>query len=267
MAAAGRAPRLRRTAEACRLVASFPCAPSRRAGGGIAAAPRVRTGRTRHGKHAPCACMRPLRAPCVPSLCAGLGSLLRVPALRMPACPYCVHGALVQFVVDMYMLEPMPAARAHAMRARAVRLRAGRVVHLCSFLPDRAASARQRLRHRVGAPARALFWRCACLRCRACVSHARVACTRYVYACCACFRYCALAFPMLALCAPALRALALRARAMRPRVVCGVLVQRSTKSCGARSRYRHHTLRRPRRPDMPSRRPTRHILSLSLLIS
>ena len=44
LAAAGRAPRLRRTAEACRLVASFPCAPSRRAGGGIAAAPRVRTG-------------------------------------------------------------------------------------------------------------------------------------------------------------------------------------------------------------------------------
>ena len=44
LAAAGRAPRLRRTAEACRQVASFPCAPSRRAGGGIAAAPRVRTG-------------------------------------------------------------------------------------------------------------------------------------------------------------------------------------------------------------------------------
>ena len=117
-------------------------------GGGIAAAPRVRTGRTRHGKHAPCACMRPLRAPCVPLLCASLGSLLRVPALRMPACPYCVHGALVQFVVDMYMLEPMPAACAHAMRARAVRLRAGRVVHLCRFLPHRAASARQRCRHR-----------------------------------------------------------------------------------------------------------------------
>ena len=117
-------------------------------GGGIAAAPRVRTGRTRHGKHAPCACMRPLRAPCVPSPCAGFRSSLRVPALRMPAGTYCVHGALVQFVVDMCMLEPMPAARAHAMRARAVRLRAGRVVHLCRFLPHRAASARKRRRHR-----------------------------------------------------------------------------------------------------------------------
>ena len=178
--------------------------------------------------------MRPLRAPCVPSLCAGFGSSLRVPALRMPACLYCVHGALVEFVVDICMLEPMPAARAHAMRARAVCLRAGRMVHLCSFLPDRAASARQRRRHRVGAPARALFWRCACLRCCACVSHARVACTCYVCACCACLRYCALAFPMLALCPPAVRALAMRARAMRLRVVCGVLVQSSPTSCGAR---------------------------------
>ena len=98
----------------------------------------------------------------------------------------------------------------------------------------RAASARQRRRHRGGAPARALCWRCAYLRCRACVSHARVACTCYVCACCACLRYCALAFPMLALCPPAVRALAMRARAVCLRVVCGVLVQRSPTSCGAR---------------------------------
>ena len=181
-----------------------------------AALPRgtqVHTGGTRHGKHAPCACMRPLRAPCVPSLCAHFGSSLCVPALCTPACPYCVHGVLVQFVVDMCVLEPMPAARAHAVRARAVRLRAGRVVHLCSVRPDRATSARQRRRHRGGAPARALCWRCACLRCRACVPHARVACTCCACACCACLRYARLRSPysrcvhllcMHLLCVPAL---------------------------------------------------------------
>ena len=67
--------------------------------------------------------------------------------------------------------------------------RAGRVVHLCSVRPDRATSARHRRRHRGGAPARALCWRCACLRCRACVPHARVACTCCTCACCACLRY------------------------------------------------------------------------------
>ena len=141
------------------------------------------------------ASMRPLRAPCVPSLCAHFRSLLCVPALRTPLCPYCVHGVLVQFVVDMCVLEPMPAARAHAVCARAVHPRAGRVVHLCSVRPDRATSARQRRRHRGGAPARALCWRCACLRCRACVPHARVACTCCACACCACLRYARLRFP------------------------------------------------------------------------
>ena len=47
----------------------------------------------------------------------------------------------------------------------AVRLRAGRVVCLCSVRLDRAHFARQSCRHRGGAPARALCWRCACLRC------------------------------------------------------------------------------------------------------
>ena len=89
----------------------------------------------------------------------------------------------------------MPAARAHAVCARAVHPRAGRVVHLCSVRPDRATSARQRRRHRGGAPARALCWRCACLRCRACVPHARVACTCCTCACCACLRYARLRFP------------------------------------------------------------------------
>jgi len=93
-------------------------------GGGIAAAPKVHTDGTRHGKHAPCACMHPLRSPCVPLLCAHFGSSLCVSALRTPACPYCVHGVLVQFVVDMCVLEPMPVTRAHAVRARAVRPRA-----------------------------------------------------------------------------------------------------------------------------------------------
>ena len=139
------------------------------------------------------ASMRPLRAPCVPSLCAHFRSLLCVPALRTPLCPYCVHGVLVQFVVDMCVLDPMPAAR--AVCARAVHPRAGRVVHLCSVRPDRATSARQRRRHRGGAPARALCWRCACWRCRACVPHARVACTCCACACCACLRYARLRFP------------------------------------------------------------------------
>ena len=42
----------------------------------------------------------------------------------------------------------MPAARALAVRARDVRLRAGRVVCFCSARLDRADSARQRRRHR-----------------------------------------------------------------------------------------------------------------------
>ena len=170
----------------------------------------------------------------------------------------------VRFVVDMCVLEPMPAARAHAVRARAVHPRAGRVVHLsqCSVPPDRATPACQRRRHRGGAPARALCWRCACLRCRACVWSP---CSRCVYLLCMmivlfivlarnklrkpvrllcmrllCMRLlcmlalCALALPMLALRAPAVRALAVRARAVRFRAVCGVLVQRSSTSCGAR---------------------------------
>jgi len=72
------------------LYADFCFRARRRAApvGGIAAAPKVHTGGTRHGKHAPCAC-----APCAPPAyprCA-----LCVPALRTPACPYCVHGVLV----------------------------------------------------------------------------------------------------------------------------------------------------------------------------
>ena len=151
------------------------------------------------------ASMRPLRAPCVPSPCAHFGSLLCVPALRTPVCPYCVHGVLVQFVVDMCVLDPMPAARAHAVRARAVHPRAGRVVHLCSFRPDRATPARQRRRHRGGASARA---------------RAALLCAGAVHACVV-----ALASPMLALRVPAVHALAVhacvvRACASHARVAC-----------------------------------------------
>jgi hypothetical protein len=59
----------------------------------------------------------------------------------------------------------VPAVRALAVRACAVRLRAGRVMCLRSARLDRADSARQRRRHRGGAPARALCWCCAYLRC------------------------------------------------------------------------------------------------------
>ena len=72
------------------------------------------------------------------------------------------------------------SARAHAVRARAVRLRARRAVRWCSVRLDRAAFARQRRRHRGGAPARALCWRCACLRC----ARLRLPCSRCVYLLC-----------------------------------------------------------------------------------
>ena len=120
---------------------------------------------------------------------------VRFPVLRRAALVGGGIAAATKFVVDRCVLEPMPAARAHAVCARAVHPRAGRVVHLCSVRPDRATSARQRRRHRGGAPARALCWRCACWRCRACVPHARVACTCCACACCACLRYARLRFP------------------------------------------------------------------------
>ena len=62
---------------------------------------------------------------------------------------------------------------------------------------------------------------------RACAPHARVACACCACPCCAC-----------ACCAPSCWSR-------------GVRVQRSSTSCGARSRRRHHIPRRPRRPDMP----------------
>ena len=76
---------------------------------------------------------------------------LRYARLRFP-CSRCVHLLFVSCAV----------VRALAVHSRAARLRAGSVVHLCRVLPDCAASARQRRRHRGGAPARALSWR-ACL--------------------------------------------------------------------------------------------------------
>ena len=53
---------------------------------------------------------------------------------------------------------------------------------------------------------------------------------------------------MLALRALAVRVLVVRVRAGRLRAGCGVLVQHSLTSCGARRRHRHHI---PRRPDLP----------------
>ena len=130
-----------------------------------------------------------------PRLCRAGGGGVTAGRVRFPGrvCfPVHRRAALVgggiaaapKFVVDMCVLEPMPAAR--AVCARAVHPRAGRVVYLCSVRPHRATSARQRRRHRGGAPGRALCWRCACLRCRACVPHARVACTCCACPCCAC---------------------------------------------------------------------------------
>jgi len=97
------------------------------------------------------------------------------------ACPCCAYSVLC------VPLLCIPVLRAFVLGV------------WCSIRLDRAHFARPSRQHCGGAPARALCWRCACLRCCACVSHARVACTRYVCACCACLRFCALAFPMLAL--------------------------------------------------------------------
>jgi len=155
---------------------------------------------------------------------------VRFPVRRRAAL---VGGGIVaapKFVVDMCVLEPMPAARAHAVCARAVHPSCWACGALVQRSPDRATSARQRRRHRGGAPARALCWRCTCLRCRTCVPHASVGCTCCTCACCVCLRYAS----MIALRAPAVPALAVRVCAVCLRAVCGVLVQRSSTSCGAR---------------------------------
>jgi hypothetical protein len=188
-------------------------------GGGIAAAPKVHTGGTRHGKHAPPA--RPVRT-------------LAVRALRVFAlCASAAHDCVPVLWARCTCAVCRRYARALAVCARAVHPRAGRVGHLCSVRPDRATSARQRRRHRGGAPARALCWRCAYLRCRACVP-----CSRCVYLLCmrllCMLAVCALALPMLALRAPAVPVLAVRACAVCLRAVCGVFVQRSSTPCGTR---------------------------------
>jgi len=140
---------------------------------------------------------------------------VRFPVLRRAALVGGGIAAATKFVVDRCVLEPMPAARAHAVCARAVHPRAGRVVHLCSVGPDHATSARQRRRHAgvhravlcagavhacvvvlvspmlaLRAPAVHALGVHACGM-RACTSHARVACTCCACPCCACLR-CAL---------------------------------------------------------------------------
>ena len=88
------------------------------------------------------------------------------------ACPCCAYSVLC------VPLLCIPVLRAFVLGV------------WCSIRLDRAHFARPSRQHCGGAPARALCWR-ACLRCRACVSHARVACTCCACPCCACPR-CAL---------------------------------------------------------------------------
>jgi hypothetical protein len=89
---------------------------------------------------------------------------------------------------DVAAARPLPAARARAVRARAMFLRAGRVVRLCSVRLHRAAFARQRRRHHgvcrphVHGQAHA---RCAC-PCCACSSYAR-SCVLGLWCACAAF--------------------------------------------------------------------------------
>ena len=135
---------------------------------------------------------------------------VRFPVHRRAALVGGGIAAAPKFVVDMCVLEPMPAARAYAVCARAVHPRAGRVVHLCSV--------RQIVRHplvnvvdiagvhrpvlcagavhagvvvlvspmlalRVPAVHALAVHACGM---RACASHARVACTCCACPCCAC---------------------------------------------------------------------------------
>ena len=110
--------------------------------------------------------------------------------LLTPVRPCCVRGVLVRFVVGVCVIEPLPAARARAVCARVVSLRAGCVVRLHSVCLHRAAFARQRRRHHGDALARASCWRCACLVCSCGLSSGpRCAFVLVVWCACAALAY------------------------------------------------------------------------------
>jgi len=118
-----------------------------------------------------------------------------------------------------------------AVRACAVRLRAGRVVRLCSVRLDRAAFVTSPTSRGCTGPC---FVLALCMPALSCLCPPCSRCVYLLYMRLLCMlALCALALPMLALRAPAVRARAVRARAVRFRAVCGVLVQRSPTSCGA----------------------------------
>ena len=196
-------------------------------GGGIAAAPKVHTGGTRPGKHAPPA--RPVRTLAVRAL--------RVFALCASAAHACVPVlcARCTCAVSSTCACSSPCLLRVPMRC---------VLELCTLVLGvwcTCAAFAQIVRHPlvnvvdiagVHRPVLSAGLVHACFV-RACASHACVACT-----CCVCvcskFALCALALPMLALRVLAVCALPVRACAVRFRAVCGVLVQRSSTSCGAR---------------------------------
>jgi len=255
LAAAGHAPRLRRASGGGVPTGRvrFPVAPSRWA----AALPRpqVHTGGTPHGKHAPCACMSPLRAPCVLSLCAHFGSSLCVPALHTPACPYCVHGDPCSLSSTCACSSPCPLRA--PMRC---------VLELCAFVLGVwctcAVFARScGIRSSTSSTSRGCAGPCFVLAlCMLASSRLRLPCSRCVYLLCmrllCMLALCALALHMLALRASAVRALAVRARAVRLCAGCGVLVQRSPTSCGFPSSTSPTHFQRPSAPsDAPARRP------------
>ena len=181
------------------------------------------------------ASMRSLRAPCVPSLCAHFGSLLCVPALRTPVYPYCVHGVLVQFVVDM-------CARAHTCCAGPCGVCSSCAPSCwacqCGVLVQRSTRSCD-IRSSTSSTSRGCTGPCFVLAlCMLALSYLCPPCSRCVYLLCmrllCMLAVCALALPMLALRAPAVPVLAVRACAVRFRAVCGVLVQRSYTWCGDR---------------------------------
>jgi len=150
------------------------------------------------------ASMRPLRAPCVPSLCAHFGSLLCVLARRTPVCPYCVHGVLVQFVVDMRVplrcvLELCTlvlgvwgtcAAFAQIVRHPLVNVVDIAGVHrpvLCAGAVHAYVVVLVSPMLALRVPAVHALAVHACGMC-ACASHARAACTCCACPCCACLR-------------------------------------------------------------------------------
>ena len=231
LAAVGRAPRLRRAGGGGVTAGRVRFPVRRRAalvGGGIAAAPKVHTGGTRHGKHAPPA--RPVRTLAVRAL--------RVFALCASAAHACVPVLCARCTCAVCRRHVR--ARAHACCACpcGVCSSCAPSCWACGALVQRSPRSCD-VRSSTSSTSRGCTGPCFVLAlCMLALSYLCPPCSRCVYLLCmrwvCTLAVCALALPMLALRAPVVPALAVRACAVRFRAVCGVLVQRPYTSCGAR---------------------------------